>query len=389
MEPFKNWLGFKAAERIAQALHRSKPSFSKRDFLAGLEKELAPLELKGRMRLLKSRLKALLPSDPRQSIPHLMEALRQSPEDKVGLAQFEVWPLTQYVADEGQAHFELSMEALKAMTKVFSSEFAIRSFLIQQESKTLAQLQAWTEESNEHVRRLVSEGSRPLLPWGEKLPGFVKDPSKTCQLLEQLRMDPSRYVRKSVANHINDHTKHHADWVIHRLSRWRKDHSQSEEIDWIIRHGTRTLVKKGHSAALRLQGVFPSAIVLNRWRVLTPKVRLGRSLGLEAILHNPGKKSAKAIVDIELQLRGSRDQTRSKVFKGIHRIIEASQMATFRMNIPLKAVTTRRYYSGDQGCRLLVNGCLSAALSFRLLVPGRALHYNKPHEFHSKRHRSA
>lgn len=369
MEPFKNWLGFKAAERIAQAVHRSDPSFPKKDFLAGLEKELAPLELKDRMRLLNVRLKAVLPNDPRQSIPKLMEALRQSSEDKIGLNQFEVWPLTQYVAEEGQAHFELSMKALKAMTQVFSSEFAIRAFLIQQEAKTLGQLRIWTEDSSEHVRRLVSEGSRPLLPWGEKLPRFVKDPSKTWPLLERLRIDPSFYVRKSVANHINDHTKNHADWVMRHLARWRKEHAQSKDMDWILRHGTRTLIKKGHPVALRLQGVHPSAIVLKRWRILTPNVCLGESLIIEIVLHNPGEKSAKAIVDVDLQLLGSRDQKRSKIFKGIHRVIEASQSETFRIDIPLKRVTTRRYYPGNQGCRPFVNGCRSKELPFRLMIP--------------------
>ncbi|MGE3758021.1 MAG: DNA alkylation repair protein, partial [Pseudobdellovibrionaceae bacterium] len=244
MEPFKNLLGYEAAKKIAKALKKAEPSFDESLFLLELEKKLAPLELKDRMLELTERLKRTLPKSQKESFAILVNALQSNSKNEHGISGFLVWPFTQFVADEGLAHFELSMQTLKEMTQVFTGEWAIRAFLIHNEQKTLKQMAEWAQDANEHVRRLASEGSRPLLPWGQKLYAIVEDPEKTWPILEKLKNDSSLYVRKSVANHLNDHSKNHGDWVIEKLNSWKSSKKIESEIDWIIRHATRTLVKK-------------------------------------------------------------------------------------------------------------------------------------------------
>ena len=365
MEPFKNLLGYEAAKKIARALKREHQQFSEDLFLKKLPEELEPLELKQRMQALKNRLLFQLPENPKRSFPLLLGALKQDEQDKIGLAGFLVWPISQIVAEKGLEHFALSMDCLKEITKVFTSEFAVRPFFLREEEKTLKQFQLWTKDANEHVRRLVSEGSRPLLPWGQKLPAFAKDPKKTIPLLEALKYDEAKYVQKSVANHWNDHAKNHPELTAKTLLAWSKDKEKS--VQWISRHGARTLIKKGHPKALQLLGVrsgdFHFAIKLKKTRI-----RLGENLALEISLHNKENREAKFLVDIKLGLKGKTEKTREKVFKGKELLLSPKEQRNVSIEIPIKAVTTRRYYAGTQYVCALVNGKSGKPIPFHLTL---------------------
>lgn len=356
MEPFKNLMNEIAARKIADAITRAHPSFDSKGFLKGIEAELEPLELKERMHAIKTRLIAELPEDPALSIPILIGALKQNEEDGIGVCEFVTWPLTQFVAERGLAHFELSMNALHQMTQVFTAEFAIRPFLIHHEEKTLKQLESWTRDPNEHVRRLVSEGSRPLLPWGEQIPAFVKDPAKTWPLLEALRNDPAKYVQKSVANHVNDHSKNHGDWVVTQLTRWHEEKDAPGSLHWIIRHATRTLVKQGHPGALALHGIQANCFKLSEVEVLTSKLKLGEKFEVRFRIKNESDEKATALIDHEIHFLKANGKTSPKVFKGTRFDLESGESRLVHAKIPLKLVTTRRYYAGTQGWALLING---------------------------------
>ena len=366
MEPLKNLLDLKAAERIAEGLSQKYRLFPKAEFLRDLKKELAPLELKGRMQLLRSRIELTLPPDPRKSIPILMDATRQNEDDDEGLSGFLVWPLTDYVAKNGLVHFELSMKALHRMTQAFTAEFAIRPFLIHQEARTLKQLMDWTEDENHHVRRLASEGSRPLLPWGQRLPEFIKNPGKTWPILEALKNDPSKYVQKSVANHINDHSKNHADWVVKNLKPWKK--LGSETVEWIIRHGTRTLIKQGHSGVLSLHDIETVEFGDVRTKILTPKVKVGEALEIEFTLTNPLGRELKVVADCQVQFLKADGHHSPKVFKGKIFTLHAFEKRKVNLAFPIRHVTTRRYYSGRHGCALIINGSLQKMKWFELIA---------------------
>ncbi|PIS11310.1 MAG: DNA alkylation repair protein [Bdellovibrio sp. CG10_big_fil_rev_8_21_14_0_10_47_8] len=368
MEPFKNLLNLKAAEKISQALGRASPQFDQQAFLQDLETELNPLELKQRVLLLRSRLDLALPKSPQSSFPILMRALQQDKTDNVGLSGFLVWPLTQFVMDNGLNDFEISMRALHAMTQVFTAEFAIRPFLVQYEEKTLEKLMLWTQDDSEHVRRLSSEGSRPLLPWGQKLSSFVKSPEKTWPLLEALKEDSSKYVQKSVANHLNDHSKNHQEWLIKNLKKWKSENRDQASVDWIIRHGTRSLIKRGHPGALALQGVRAIDFKKLKIKVTPDQMKLGGSLTIDLTIQNPTGKKILVIADVEILLLKSNGQHQPKVFKGKKFPLMAHETLSTKINIPLKKVTTRRYYPGKQGCRLLLNGIHQKTKWFNLSV---------------------
>lgn len=154
---------------------------------------------------------------------------------------------SEYVGLYGLSHFEISMDALIAFTINSSSEFAVREFLITYESQTLAHMKEWTKSSNEHIRRLASEGSRPRLPWGKALESFKRDPTPILAILELLKNDESAYVRKSVANSLNDISKDHPQITKSIANSWL---SNSKESLWMLKHGCRTLLKRGDKEAL-------------------------------------------------------------------------------------------------------------------------------------------
>lgn len=369
MEPFKNLLNERAASRIASAIHRAYPSLERKAFLSGIRRELEPLELKQRAEFLSRRLDLFLPANPRKSFKILTSALQQSSSDEVGLSGFTVWPLTRYVARHGvDAHFDDAMAALHSMTQVFTAEFDIRPFLQIDERKTLRVLTRWAEDPSAHVRRLVSEGTRPLLPWGERLPRFVQNPDLTWPLLERLRDDPSDYVRKSVANHLNDHSKNHPEWVIEKLRIWKANAIERSSLDRLIRHASRTLVKKGLPGALALHGASEGAVEILTSRVLTPEVDLGGSLEVEVKVRASSTVSCVLIIDHELQLLKANGELSPKVFKGRKVTLEPAETRAIRMKLPIKPVTVRRYYAGEQRWTALVNGVRSEPRIFRLRI---------------------
>lgn len=358
-EPFKNMLGAGPAREIARAVRKAHAAFDLRKFENGLERELRPLELKGRMHAIKNRLIAGLPEDPRRSFPILVDSVEH-------LEGFLLWPHTHVVADRGLGHFDLSMKALHRMTQAFTAEFAVRPFFLHHEDRTLRQFERWVTDPSEHVRRLVSEGSRPLLPWGERLPSFVRDPDKTYPLLDALKADPAEYVRRSVANHLNDHAKNHGDWVIDRLSRWKKASPESPELQWVISRATRTLVKQGHPGALALHGIGSARIDVLEQKLLTPSLRVGQKLGARLVLRNREKEEAKIIVDHEIRFLKADGKHSPKVFKGKTLRLGPGGTVALELELPIRKVTTRVYYTGTQYWSPLVNGVAGKSLAFDL-----------------------
>jgi 3-methyladenine DNA glycosylase AlkC len=357
MEPFKNLLGIKAARKIAAALKRSHARFSEKDFLKGLEKELEPLELKDRMVALEKRLSAQLDASPK-SFPILLKALRQNDQDTIGLAGFLCWPLTHFVARHGLEDFDASLATLRKMTQVFTGEFAVRPFFLKDEKRTLEIFRSWTQDENVHVRRLASEGSRPLLPWGQKLPRFDANPELTWPILKALEKDPERYVQKSVANHFNDLSKKHGDWVVAKLARWSNP--------WVVRHALRTLVKKGHPGALKLLGVENELPELRISPLSRKTIKLGDSLETRLRLKNTGKKPMKVVVDVELHLLKANGTHNAKVFKGRTLTLAPGENKELTLRTPIKRVTTRKYHFGTHHCALVVNGQRQKKSSFEL-----------------------
>jgi len=290
-------------------------------------------------------------------------------EELKGYEGFYVMPLSTYVSRYGVDHYEISIEALIEMTQRFTSEWAIRTFLEHEESKTLAHLEVCTKSDNCHIRRLVSEGTRPRLPLASRLYNFIKDPTPVLRLLELLKGEPTRLVQRSIANNLNDIGKDNPDAVVAFLTRWKKE--QVKDVEWIIRHATRSLVKEGHLGTLRLLGFDPDIaidhITLN---VTTPIVILGDTLGFECEIYLANQREEKVVVDYLLYFKKANSVLKPKVFKLSSQSIMPNATLRLSKKQPLKPVSTRKYYAGEQAIQLQINGKLMGTpLSFELKIP--------------------
>lgn len=365
MEPLKNLLSFEAAQQIAGAIQRSYPRFDSPRFLSGLKKELAPLELKARMWHLADRLEATLPTEPNQLFPILTGALAQEESDPNGLQGFTIWPLSEIVARRGEARFDLAMTSLVEITQRFTSEFAIRPFLLRQPEKTLHYVHQWAEHPNEHVRRLASEGTRPLLPWGERLPHFLANPATTRPILDRLHHDSSEYVRRSVANHLNDYSKAHPQHVISTLQQWQK--SSHPAFPSLANKAARTLIKQGHPEALALIGFTPSRhLELEHFTILNDQVPYPGTLAYRVTIRNNGKQALAVLFDYAIHHRKANGQLTRKVFKGRKGRVDAGASWTVEGQHAFRPISTRTYYPGEHRIEPLLNGVAYPPLSFQL-----------------------
>ena len=250
----KDGLGRAAIKRIANSVALVVPGFNARAFQKDAERGLDELELKARVHHLIAVLHRHydLPfnklSKHLQDLPEVWD--RGSAADKK--AGFAAWPLIDYVAFHGLQHPKEALQTLEKLTPMFSAEFAVRPFIQQHTDITYAKLLGWCEHPSEHVRRLASEGSRPRLPWGMRLPQFINNPEPLAAILEKLKRDESLYVRRSVANNLNDISKDNAEWVLQLCGNWLADGYHHS--DWIVRHALRSLVKAGDQRVFPLLG---------------------------------------------------------------------------------------------------------------------------------------
>lgn len=367
MEPFKNEFSFTKARRIAKALKLAHPEFSMARFNRGLEEALEPLELKQRMHLLADRIEACLPTHPPEMFGILVKILAADESDSNGLRGFLVWPLTEIVSRRGLDHFDDAMNALCEMTQRFTAEFAIRPFLRTRRERTLKQLHAWCRHPNEHVRRLVSEGSRPLLPWGGNLPELLDAPHPTFDLLEKIHQDSSDYVRLSVSNHLNDFSKHHPSLVLETLARWRKNTPDDARLEKLTRHACRTLLKAGHPGALELHGYGTTkSLELKTFSLTRQSVKLGGVLEYQLVIRNTSHKPVSVMFDYAIHHRKFNGTLSPKVFKGRTKKIAAGECWEISGNHSFKPVTTRVYHPGIHRIEPRLNGRAFPPLEFML-----------------------
>lgn len=273
--------------------------------------------------------------------------------------------LSDFVATFGRAELEFSMEALRFFTPFGSAEFAIRPFLAAEPERAMAIIRTWVNDPDEHVRRLASEGTRPRLPWGIRLTHLVRDPSPCAPILEALKEDTSLYVRKSVANHLNDITKDHSAWVLERLEAWDLD---SEPQRWIALHACRTLIKRGNARALALLGFGAKPCVDAGFTVSPARLRLGETLSLEARLVSRSRTVQTLAVDYVMHYVKARGVAFEKVFKWSEVELRPGSEVTLRKRQTLRDFTTRKHHAGHHVVELQVNGQRLARTGFDLRV---------------------
>ncbi len=365
--PFKNYYGLALAQEYAAKLSAADPDFAAESFIAEIAPEIEPLELVGRVRLIAAGLRSHLPPAYPEALERLIAILGDPLPDEGGMFNAGSWvyPIATFVEVYGLDDFDISVRGLYEVTKRFTSEFAIRPYLVRYTEPMLAHLHRWADDPNPHVRRLVSEGSRPRLPWGKRLEMFIADPTPTLALLEKLKDDPSVYVRKSVANHLNDIAKDHPARVIETAARWYADGGDHRR--WIVRHGLRTLVKAGNANALAILGYAASEHVAATLAISPAHVSVPSVLTLTATVSNQGDQAVEAVIDYCIHFVRANGSTGAKVFKWSALTLPPGETRTVVKRHLLRPVTTRTLYSGLHRVELQVNGARLAEAAFELM----------------------
>jgi 3-methyladenine DNA glycosylase AlkC len=357
-EPLRNHFTLDVARRLAAAVAREWPPFDAAAFLADVADGFEALELMDRGRHIARALHRHLPADYPSAIDVLLRTVRDRParvEGDGGMASFFYLPHVAFVAEFGLEHFDQSMHAQYVLTQRFTAEFSIRPFIERHERKALMMLRAWARDPDAHVRRLVSEGTRPRLPWAGRLRRFQQDPSPVLALLELLKDDPEPYVRRSVANNLNDIGKDHPAVLVDVARRWME--GASAERRALVRHALRTLVKHGHPGALAVLGFGRKADVTIEDAVIAPKrVSKGGKVVVTFSVRSTARRPQQVLVDLRVHFVKATGRASPKVFKLKSATLAAGATMSCRKTVTLADLTTRQHYPGRHLVEALVNG---------------------------------
>jgi 3-methyladenine DNA glycosylase AlkC len=378
-EPFKNLINAGTVAQVGQHLKTAWPAFDRSEFESLAGTGLDALELKARAMHLADALVATLPQDFAQAAG-VIEASLAAPlplnasgepfalgeaERDAGISGWAIWSFGEFVVRHGQEDVPRALRCLHALTQRFSAEFAIRPFIVQHPQTTLDTLARWVDDPSAHVRRLVSEGSRPRLPWGLRLQALVQDPTPTLPLLRALQDDASAYVRRSVANHLNDIAKDHPALVTQWVREHRPDASAARTA--LLRHASRTLIKQGHGPTLAAWGLGKPLDGHARLTLSPRRATIGDTLGLHVTLRSASAHPQTLVVDYVVHHMRANGSTSPKVFKGWTLTLAPNEVRRLDKRHSLRPVTTRVLYPGAHRIDLRVNGQTIASAAFKLL----------------------
>lgn len=299
-----------------------------------------------------------LPQDFKKSIAILLSTFpKEDTNEDINWSSFYYMPIGSFAELQGckKEHLHEALNALYEITKRFTSEFAIRAFIIKFPKETFEYLEKWVKDKNQHPRRLVSEGTRPRLPWAQALPEFKKDPTSTLSLLENLRNDSAKYVQKSVANHLNDITKDNPKLAIETLARWKKENNPNT--NWIVKHALRSELKKGTPEALEILGFSnKSKIEVSDLKLSSTKVKIGDRLEFSFKINSKENKEVPIMIDYVIHYLKANGKTAPKTFKLAIKDIKAGQTLSFNKNQSFKIISTRKFHLGEHAVEVQVNG---------------------------------
>ena len=352
----KDQFGESVPRAIAQMIGAVHADFPRADFLRDVAQGYGPMSLTARGMHIAAALRRHLPADYPRAVAILLDSASQPHEHRAagGMSSFLYMPHTYFVARHGLDHFAESMRAQHALTQRFTAEFSIRPFLEKHPERTLATLREWARDPSHHVRRLVSEGTRPRLPWASRLRAFQQDPRPVLELLELLRDDSELYVRRSVANNLNDIGKDHPALLTEVAKRWLRD--ATPEREWVIRHALRSAVKRADAGALGALGFGGEAKVSVRAVKITPaRPKVGGSVRISFELVSTAARGQRVMADLVVHFVKARG-TGAKTFKLKAVDLPARGRVTLSKKIGLEQLTTRKHYPGVHRVEALLNG---------------------------------
>lgn len=348
MEPFKNFLNEKVVRELAAELARAHEGFNARGFVREALDGLDALELTPRGWHIAEAMQRHLP----QPFARAGDVLLRSFADSAGGGNgMRYLPHVYFVQKYGLADFEAAMRVQYELTKRFTAEWSIRAFIEAYPEQTMARLREWARDGNHHVRRLVSEGTRPRLPWAARLREFQKDPAPVLALLELLKDDPERYVQRSVANNLGDIAKDHPDLAVKVCRAWLPGR------EWIVKHALRLLVKQGHPGALAVLGAGAKPKVrVEDARVTPAKVAIGGAVKFSFVVVSAAKSAQDLVVDYAVYYAKANGEAKPKVFKLRRVPLAPGERVELRGRISLKDLTTRKHYPGPHRLEARING---------------------------------
>lgn len=344
-EQLKNVYTKEYIQNLATKIKENHKSFDTNGFINAIfDATWQSLELKARMRHIALQLNTFLPLPYKEQL----EILKSVSKD---FFSFEAMFFQDFVEVFGLEDFENSIKALEVFTLESSSEFAVRAFILKYEHQTMQQMKLWTQSSNEHIRRLASEGCRPRLPWAVALPKFKQDPSSILEIIELLKNDQSLYVRKSVANNLNDISKDNPELLLKFV---KENLGFSKELDWICKHASRTLLKKGNKEILKLFDL-PKANHINITKFCYDKKVFIDDVLMFSFEISSEQNIGNVRIEYAIDYLKSNDTHNRKLFMISQNEIK-SQNKTFNKKQSFKNMTTRKHYLGKHFLAIIING---------------------------------
>jgi len=354
-EPLKNHYNAAYIQRLVSEIAGVTPQFPAAQFSAlVLDDQWEARELKERMSHITRCLQKCLPEEFRTALAILTEVASK-------FNGFGGMFIPEFVERYGMEDWEASLPALALLTRYGSSEFAVRPFIKKDSERMMATMSIWAEDENHHVRRLASEGCRPRLPWAMALPDFKRDPTPVLPILEKLKDDPEEYVRRSVANNLNDIAKDHPEVVLGIAEKWLGANSQR---DRLVKHACRTLLKAGNGKALALFGFGPpQGVTVSNLQMQDPSIRIGETahFSFEVVCENP----CRLRLEYEIEYVKAKAKRSRKVFKISEREYAAGSTPIKRHQL-FRDFSTRKHYPGQHGLKILINGDAMAETTFHV-----------------------
>lgn len=365
--PLKSFYGPEVVDNIGRMVVSAWPSFPRQRFMREALAGYESLELMDRGRHLARVLADHLPQDYPTALAIVLAAAEvpvPRPQQH-SMASFLYLPFTEFIRMRGLDHVDESLSAMHRLTQRFTAEFCIRPFLIRHQDRALVQLREWVADPRAAVRRLVSEGTRPRLPWAPRLPAFQSDPGIALPLLESLRDDPSPDVRRSVANHLNDIGKDHPETLVAIARAWHRDAPPERQA--LLRHALRSLLKAGHPEVLTLLGHAPdAALVVDSPRVKPRRVPANGTVEIGYVVRNPGDVAVSVVADCRVGYVRADGTLSHKVFRLGKFLLAAGESRAVAKRLSLAPLSTRRHYPGRHPVEAQVNGKRSPIGEFLL-----------------------
>jgi len=356
-DAIKDVFNRKYLQKLAADIQTAYSPFQADEFVnSTLDETWDALELKGRMRQITLNLGKFLPANYAEAIAVIDKVIVNQGSWLDGFCLF----FPDFVEVFGLDEWDISIAALERYTPYASAEFAVRPFIIRDEKRMMAQMFEWAKSDNHHVRRLASEGCRPALPWAQALPKFKKDPSPILPILQELKTDPDIYVRKSVANNLNDISKTHPDLVAKLAKEW---HGKNEHTDWIVKHACRTLLKKGNRDVLAIFGFHDAeSVVVSNFAIDSQEVAIGDDFNFSFDITT--KAATKVRLEYGIDFVKSNGKRNRKIFQISEITMKANESKIYTKNHSFADLSTRKHYPGTHSITLIVNGTERGTLDF-------------------------